>query len=431
MAFTIAQPWSHSAGFSQNSIHDDDKNPQCILDSLTPSLQSTISSAGDEVGVPAPHCLPELQDYDGTRGSEDNSSDLERDLLRALNEQKPQKQQEQQCEKIVFAAATGSVNLHHCSTERIQNQETSQVLAVVIHSRSEEFRDASPIETSRESEKGYMVAQQGAEVVEEDRQHEEGEDMVGVVEGTVIQREQQQYEEDEHEDEELNEQAMEECSQTEMEEGGSNNSEDEDYSHDTGDEEDEDLRPAKRRKTPLVPSDEVPTHRYPPTSIINEQLQTPLPSRSPSAIEGLAPAAVYQEWPFEGFLKSVRIGTKTTFSLEFILDDVPEDLELSAPFEALGKNLSAKLPPKPRTSQSTMMPSKRQHRTSRLQKKRAPWTEWTMEEDGILEKMGKDGCSWEAISAAIPSHSSKSIPVRYSNKFSSGDGSRKRRRLQI
>jgi hypothetical protein len=119
----------------------------------------------------------------------------------------------------------------------------------------------------------------------------------------------------------------------------------------------------------------------------------------------------YWEWPFQGILKKVRIGTKTTFSLEFALDDVPSTLKLWAPFEALGKILSIKSPPKVQTSQSTIVPSK--HRgTSRSPKKRNPWTE---EEDSTLKKMREeDNCSWEEISAALPVHPQGSIEVRYS-----------------
>jgi len=80
-------------------------------------------------------------------------------------------------------------------------------------------------------------------------------------------------------------------------------------------------------------------------------------------------AAEYREWPFQGFLKSVRIGTKTTFSFEFTLDDDLEQLELSAPFEALGKRLSFRSPAKTRASQSMTFPSQNQHGTSRSPKK--------------------------------------------------------------
>jgi hypothetical protein len=130
------------------------------------------------------------------------------------------------------------------------------------------MQDVSLVETSHESEEGCLVAHQGAEVVEEERQYEEEEDMVGVIERTETQREQQQ-DELVGEDKKLDELALEKCSQKGEEEDGSDNSEDEDYSRETSDEEDEDLRPAKRRKTPLPPSSEVPMYRHSPTSIVN------------------------------------------------------------------------------------------------------------------------------------------------------------------
>lgn len=68
---------------------------------------------------------------------------------------------------------------------------------------------------------------------------------MGVVEGIEMQGEQQQHEEEE----ELDELAMEEPQ--EEEEDDVDNPEDEDYGCDTGDKDDEDLRPTKRRKLPL------------------------------------------------------------------------------------------------------------------------------------------------------------------------------------
>ncbi|KAG9235615.1 hypothetical protein BJ875DRAFT_265954 [Amylocarpus encephaloides] len=98
----------------------------------------------------------------------------------------------------------------------------------------------------------------------------------------------------------------------ENQEDVSDDSEDED----TGDKDDEDereLRPAKRRKI-ILPHLPTPAH--------NMQLHTPPPSRSPSTSESSA-SAEYQEWPLSGYLKSVRIGTKINFRLDFTVVNGP------------------------------------------------------------------------------------------------------------
>ncbi len=41
--------------------------------------------------------------------------------------------------------------------------------------------------------------------------------------------------------------------------------------------------------------------------------------------------AEYEEWPFQGFLKRTKIGSETTYKLEFKLEHLPELLELPIP----------------------------------------------------------------------------------------------------
>ena len=121
------------------------------------------------------------------------------------------------------------------------------------------------------------------------------------------------------------------------------------------------------------------------------------------------------------------IGKDTTFDLEFYLANLSEHLELSVPFKALGSSLGVKTSAQPQISYSVVAHSKTRRVTSRPPIKRA---KWTLEEDMTLVKMkGEDNCSWEEISAALPSHSLGLIQVRYSTKFSGGTGSRKRRWL--
>jgi hypothetical protein len=155
------------------------------------------------------------------------------------------------------------------------------------------------------------------------------------------------------------------------------------------------------------------------------QHDTLRPSRSPSATAESLPAAEYQEWPLHGFLKRTRIGNETTFNLEFHLTHLPDDLELSTPFAALGSGFSVETSTRPRISHSAVTHSKTHHVTSGSPMKRV---KWTAEEDATLIRMKENGCSWEEISAALPSRNPGAIQVRYSTKFSNGrTGSRQHR----
>jgi hypothetical protein len=150
------------------------------------------------------------------------------------------------------------------------------------------------------------------------------------------------------------------------------------------------------------------------------------PSRSPSAIAESLPATEDQEWPLHGFLKRTRIGKETTYNLEFHLTHLPDDLELSTPFAALGSSFSVETSTRPRISHSTVTHFRTHHVPSGSPMKRV---RWIAEEDATLVRMRENGCSWEEISAALPSRNPGAIQVRYSTKFSNGrTGSRKHRR---
>jgi hypothetical protein len=69
-------------------------------------------------------------------------------------------------------------------------------------------------------------------------------------------------------------------------------------------------------------------YKRPSTFVDNSHQHAPRPSRSPSVASETAAVAEYWEWPFQGFLKSIRIGDNITYNLEFKLPSTPEDLQL-------------------------------------------------------------------------------------------------------
>ena len=136
--------------------------------------------------------------------------------------------------------------------------------------------------------------------------------------------------------------------------------------------------------------------------------------------------AEHKEWPFHGVLRRTRIGDDTMFNLEFKLPSILEHLNLPINPEALAICSSREALSKPLVADEAATHSKIYQALSRPPKKRALWTS---EEDAALVKMrGEKNCSWKEICAALPNHPLGSIQVRYSTKFSSGKGSRKRQR---
>ena len=135
--------------------------------------------------------------------------------------------------------------------------------------------------------------------------------------------------------------------------------------------EDEDPRPAKRRKPRSARAVAPPLHlrRSPPpppttraeideaqsqdddrcsSTFIEEQHYTSRTSRSPSAAAEAVPAAEYQEWPFQGYLKRIRIGDDVTYNLEFKLLSISEHFHFPINPKALdicsSKEPPAKIP---------------------------------------------------------------------------------------
>ncbi|KAG0644942.1 hypothetical protein D0Z07_9333 [Hyphodiscus hymeniophilus] len=215
-----------------------------------------------------------------------------------------------------------------------------------------------------------------------------------------------------------------------------------DDNNDSCDTSDEDVRPTKRRRRHSVSAVASPHRQHSPTittsieagdaqpQLEHECLSAVLDkkqhhdsrhSRSSSKVIEALPAAEYQEWPFQGFLKCTRVGKETTYNLEFRLPftyDHPhfptDSLEV-----AFCSRENARPRPLYRTSHSPFVYSK-----TRSAKAKLPTTRnlWTKQEDRIVVQMKADGCSWEDIRDALPHRSMGSIQVRYSTKLKCAAG---------
>ena len=228
-----------------------------------------------------------------------------------------------------------------------------------------------------------------------------------------------------------------------------------DSNHCNYDTSDEDLRPAKRRKPRSAPAVTPTTSRghtpelhvgqpgplvalstatpeiddaqpqaddgCPSTFVDHSHHHASRTSRSPFTAAEAVPVAEYQEWPFQGFLKRTRIEDEVTYTLEFRLPPISEHLHLPTNCETLGfcSRDDAQPEPQYRTSHSPIVPSKTRHIKAKARRP-TKRNKWTVEEDEILVKMKKDGCSWKEIFNTIPSHPSKAIQVRYYTKLSGG-----------
>jgi hypothetical protein len=209
-----------------------------------------------------------------------------------------------------------------------------------------------------------------------------------------------------------------------------------DNNHNTCDTDDEDPRPAKRRKpraapaaTPAICKRHTPELRLgepgplvvlsattpeiddaqpqadngcPSTFVDNSHHHALRTSRSPSAATETVPFAEYREWPLQGFLKCTKIGSETTYNLEFKLPLTSGHLHIPIDPKALDTNHNAAA-----HSQIRQAPLK-------PKKIKVPWTE---EEDIKLLQMWNEGRSWEYIFAVLPSRSEGTIRVRCSTKF--------------
>jgi hypothetical protein len=186
-----------------------------------------------------------------------------------------------------------------------------------------------------------------------------------------------------------------------------------DDNHNACDTSDEDARPAKRQRPRSAHTVTPPLHlrRSPPSTtraeiedaqsqddngyssaFVEEQHCTSRTSRSPSAALEAVPAAEYQEWPFQGFLKRIRIGDDVTYNLEFKLPSISEQLHFPINHQALDIFPNQKAPVKVSTNYDTATHSKIHQ--SPLQPKKRKYIKWTTEEDATVLKMrDEDNCS--------------------------------------
>lgn len=178
-----------------------------------------------------------------------------------------------------------------------------------------------------------------------------------------------------------------------------------DCSYNTSDEDDEDLRPAKRRKLPPTRTSNALTLPDEPTPVDNDYHHAPRTSRSPSIIVESASIAEYQEWPCQGFLKRTKIGNKTIYNLEFQLSHIPKHLRLPILSEALGMHLNKETSAEAVTSHDAGTHSKMHSAAVRPRIKRVRWES----EDATILKMREDGYTWEEIHAALPHRTKDAI----------------------
>jgi len=115
------------------------------------------------------------------------------------------------------------------------------------------------------------------------------------------------------------------------------------------------------------------------------------------------------EWPFQGFLKRIRIGDETPYNLEFKLPCMSK--LLSVPMEACDGEDA----PTTRTRRPTSSRTK----VSTLASRSRTRVKWTLVDDLKLVDMKKSGCSWKEINAAFPDRSPGTIQVRCSTQLKS------------
>jgi len=173
-----------------------------------------------------------------------------------------------------------------------------------------------------------------------------------------------------------------------------------DCGHTTSDEDDEDPRPAKRRK--LIPLPTL-TPLNEPTSIHNgQQHHLPQTSRSSSATVESTPVADYHEWSFQGVLKRARIENQIIYNLEFTLP-VQEHPHLSIHSAVLDTGFKEGLSAKATVSHQASAPQKS---TEKL----------TEKEESLLVKMVSKDKTWAEIVENFPGHTLQSLKHNFFGK---------------
>jgi hypothetical protein len=333
LAPTLAQGQPHSRYHSPGPSHkqigqyDDGGNTQCTSEELRP------------------HTLSKPLDKDSRGRREENISELERDILLAFEEHV----------KSSSATAPSFPCLHHHSTEppHLQiDQEYNQSRA--SYSRLERLRHGSLLSNQDQEE----------ELQEQQRQKVTADAMEEVEDNDSKPEQREQREKRRRQD------------RTEEVSSDIHQSEGSDYSHNTNDEDieddkdDKEPQPAKQQKLPSAPTHKALTPpldynskaclrlphsitpplaiqlevndtqsqadpRILPTAVDDKQYHISQTSQSPSALTESVPIAEYQKWPFQGFLKHTKIGSETTYNLEFKLLCISGCLNLPINPEAL------------------------------------------------------------------------------------------------
>jgi hypothetical protein len=203
-----------------------------------------------------------------------------------------------------------------------------------------------------------------------------------------------------------------------------------DDNHNACDTSDEDLRPAKRRKPRSARAATPPLHLRrssptPPTTraeideaqshddgcsstFVEEQHCASRTSRSPSAAAEAVPAAEYQEWSFQGFLKRIRIGDDVTYNLEFKLPSISEHLQLPIDPHALGASVSEKVEPSSNGSSDGDSCKAEQGRWSM-----SKHTRWSDLEEQCLLAYRKEGKTWPWIFKKFRDRTPAAIRTRW------------------
>jgi hypothetical protein len=192
------------------------------------------------------------------------------------------------------------------------------------------------------------------------------------------------------------------------------------YEDDEGhlDDENEDTQRSCQRKRRRMPSDAIDTltrkkHRTPSSAAVQSQTCTARGSTAaPSSLSDTESVlgADFQEHPFQGFIKCMRIGTEMTYFLEFKLPALPDSIRSSINLQESSSRSYRE------TIQRSVrpQPSKGRLAAPRRRTKRPPWT---TEDDAKVRQMYDDGCSWEDIHTALPGRTKGAIQVRYSTKL--------------
>ena len=352
---------------------------------------------------PRPHTLPKPLDEDGGGESWENISELEMDMLLAFEEQ----------EKSSSATAPSSARPHRHSTEQSYpriDQEHGQ--GGTSHSRLEELGFCSPPRNQDQDEgepqeQQQQRQQQQQEVAAEAMREEEGDDDNGERE--------QRGEKRRHQDE------AEESS-------GIHHSESSGDGRNTSSENDEDPRPAKRRKLRSAPAHESLTPRpqnlTPPSATQlevtsrcdNQPESRKSSSPSPTGDEELTSnaGAAYQEWPMRGFFKLITIGNEVRYGMEFSLEDVQQLCAAAFPLHTSSAGSNASFSARPsRRAQTFSACAPAENALSRNKRPR-----FTEEEDAkLVDLKDRRGWSWEDIQRSFPGRSTASLQVRYSTKL--------------